>query len=253
MLKCTSFGILFVFVCHAVHDMAVFNHSCLWHCTASFQVTIFMGVPSLLETVFSHATGAGCTSLRLVISGGEALMTRLLTLLRQVAPAAELCNIYGPTECTIWCTNLFTSMREFDESEPTIPIGNPAANQPCYVLDPCMRPCPIGVPGELFIGGAGVARGYAKRPELTAERFLPDPFSKGQYKRMYRTGDLVRWLPDGNLVYMGRLDHQVKLRGFRIELSEVEAQISRVEGVVEVAVIIKRSPISLQVCMVLWF
>ena len=212
-----------------------------------------MGVPSLLETVFSHATGAGCTSLRLVVSGAEALMTRLLNLLRQVAPAAELANVYGPTESTIGCTNLLTSKREFDESEPTIPIGRPAANQPCYVLDPCMRPCPIGVRGELFIGGTGVTRGYAKRPELTTERFLPDPFSKGQYKRMYRTGDLVRWLPDGNLVYMGRLDHQVKLRGFRIELSEVEAQISRVEGVVEVAVIIKRSPISLQVCMVLWF
>ena len=208
-----------------------------------------MGVPSLLEAVFAHATTADCASLRLVISGGEALMTRLFSLLRQVAPATELANIYGPTECTVWCTNLFTSKREFDESEPTIPIGRPAVNQPIYVLDLCMRPCPIGVPGELFIGGAGVARGYAKRPELNAERFLPDPFSKGQYKRMYRTGDLVRWLPDGNLMYMGRLDHQVKLHGFRIELGEVEAQISRVEGVVEVVVLVKRSPISSQVCI----
>ena len=170
-------------------------------------------------------------------------------MISRAAPSSELCNVYGPTETTVWCTNLFTRHYKCDDEQPTIPIGNPGANQPCYVLDPFMRPCPIGVRGELFIGGTGVTRGYAKRPELTTERFLPDPFSKGQYKRMYRTGDLVRWLPDGNLMYMGRLDHQVKLHGFRIELGEVEAQISRVEGVVEVVVLVKKSPISSQVCI----
>ena len=176
--------------------------------------------------------------------GGEAVLPRLYTLLGQAAPSSELCNIYGPTECTVWCTNLFTHRYKCGNEQPTIPIGNPGANQPCYVLDPFMRPCPIGVPGELFIGGAGVARGYAKRPELTSERFLPDPFSKDQYKRMYRTGDLVRWLPDGNLMYMGRLDQQVKLRGFRIELGEVEARICQLEGVLEAGAQVMCHPIS---------
>ena len=165
-------------------------------------------------------------------------------MISRAAPSSELCNVYGPTETTVWCTNLFTRHYKCDDEQPTIPIGNPGANQPCYVLDPFMRPCPIGVPGELFIGGAGVARGYAKRPELNAERFLPDPFSKGQYKRMYRTGDLVRWLPDGNLMYMGRLDHQVKLRGFRIELGEVEARICQLEGVLEAVAQVMCHPIS---------
>jgi acyl-coenzyme A synthetase/AMP-(fatty) acid ligase len=105
-----------------------------------------------------------------------------------------------------------------------------------------MRPCPIGVPGELVIGGAGVTRGYAKRQDLTDEKFLPDPFSNTQYKRMYRSGDLVRWMPDGNLQFLGRVDNQVKLRGFRIELGEIEAQIAKMGGVVEVAVLVRVHP-----------
>ncbi len=129
----------------------------------------------------------------------------------------------------------------------TIPIGNPGPNQPCYVLDPHMRPCPIGVPGELAIGGAGVARGYAKRQDLTDEKFLPDTFSSTQYKRIYRSGDLVRWMPDGNLQFLGRVDNQVKLRGFRIELGEVEAHIAKVDGVVEVVVVVKKNTLTHEV------
>jgi non-ribosomal peptide synthetase component F len=119
----------------------------------------------------------------------------------------------------------------------TIPIGRPLANRCTYVLDGDGQPLPIGVAGELFVGGISVARGYLNRTELTAERFLPDPFATVPNARMYRTGDLARWLPDGNLEYIGRADFQVKIRGFRIELGEIEAALRDCEGIREAAVL----------------
>src|SRR5262249_19505463 len=128
-------------------------------------------------------------------------------------------NLYGPSEDTTYST--FHLTRPDDEGAS--PIGRAVANSQAYVLDARLQPVPIGVPGELYLGGAGLARGYLRRPELTAERFIPDPFSDAPGARMYKTGDLTRWAPAGHLEYLGRLDHQVKVRGYRIELGEIES------------------------------
>jgi amino acid adenylation domain-containing protein len=140
-------------------------------------------------------------------------------------------NAYGPTETTV-CASIFQVVEDqrAESSPQSQPIGRPIANFQTYVLDARMQPTPVGVPGELSIGGVGLARGYLNRPHLTAERFIPHPFSEQAGSRLYKTGDLVRRLPDGNLEYLGRLDHQVKVRGFRIELGEIEAVLREQSG-----------------------
>jgi amino acid adenylation domain-containing protein len=162
------------------------------------------------------------------LCGGEALPADLAREL--LLRCGILWNMYGPTEATVWAT--FDLVEEVDR--PIVPIGRPIDNLRAYILDGQQRPVPIGVPGELYIGGAGVARGYWNRPELTAERFIPNPFLKDEDARirldppsliLYKTGDLARWLPDGTIEFLGRNDHQVKLRGFRIELGEIEAAL----------------------------
>ena len=155
-----------------------------------------------------------------VLCGGEALPPDLAQTLS--SGEAEVWNVYGPTETTIWST-----IQRITPGPGPVPIGRPIANTRVYVLDPRGAPTPTGVPGELFIGGLGVALGYLNRPALTAERFLPDPFVGAPGARMYRTGDRVRWRADGTLEYLGRLDSQVKLRGFRVELGEIETILSR--------------------------
>ena len=152
------------------------------------------------------------------VTGGETLSVSTVALCQQMG--LPLFNAYGPTEATITATNFRVSDSEITGS--TVPIGQPIANVRVYILDRHGQPAPIGIPGELHIGGAGVARGYLNRPGLTAERFIPDPFSEDPQARLYRTGDLCRWLPDGNLEFLGRIDTQVKIRGFRIECGEVE-------------------------------
>lgn len=153
-----------------------------------------------------------------VLCGGEAMSADLAAALLERAP--EVWNLYGPTEATGWCTT-----HRVETAEDPVSIGRPVANATAYVLDGRMNPVPIGVTGELWIGGACVALGYHGREELTAERFVPDPFSDRSGARLYRTGDLARWRPDGLLAFHGRRDHQVKLRGYRIELGEVEAAL----------------------------
>ena len=165
-----------------------------------------------------------------VLCGGEALPRELADEL--LPRCAELWNMYGPTEATIWSTT-----ERVEEGDGAVPIGRPIASTSVYVLDERHRPQPIGVPGELWIGGEGLARGYLDRPELTAERFQPDPFRAGG--RMYRTGDLARWRDDGRLDCLGRVDDQVKLRGFRIELGEIEAVLAEVEGVHQVVCVVQ--------------
>jgi amino acid adenylation domain-containing protein len=165
-----------------------------------------------------------------VLCGGEALPRDLANALQ--TKVAEVWNVYGPTETTIWSS----AWRVSGEDGP-VPIGHPIANTTLYILDQWFSQVPMGVPGELFIGGHGLARGYWQRPELTAEKFLPDPFSSEPGARMYRTGDLARWRPDGTVECLGRLDHQVKVRGFRIELGEIEAALRQHPGVQEAAVL----------------
>jgi amino acid adenylation domain-containing protein len=165
------------------------------------------------------------------LCGGEALPQALADALAGLGLA--LWNVYGPTETTIWST----ASRVEHAGEP-VTIGRPIGNTSVYVLDTELRPVPVGVPGELYIGGTGLARGYRNRPELTAERFVSDPFGEPG-SRLYRTGDLVRYRRDGNIEYLGRLDHQVKLRGFRIELGEVEAALARHPAVAAAVAIVR--------------
>jgi surfactin family lipopeptide synthetase A len=177
-------------------------------------------------------------ALRLVIIGGERVLPeRWAAWQASVGDSVRLVNTYGPTEATIVATmsELSTSARMAAEGE--LPIGRPIANVKAYVLDRWRQPVPMGVPGELYLGGAGVARGYLNRPELTAERFLADPFSPIPNGRLYRTGDRVRFRADGELEYLGRLDDQVKLRGYRIELGEIEAVLAQHPQVRECAVL----------------
>jgi amino acid adenylation domain-containing protein len=166
------------------------------------------------------------------LSGGEALPRDLADQLLE--RGVELWNMYGPTETTIW-----SATHRVESSTGPVPIGRPIGNTQIYILDSHLQPTPIGVPGEVYIGGDGVTRGYLRRPALTAERFVPDPFGIQPGGRLYRTGDVGRYLPDGNILFSGRLDHQIKLRGHRIELGEVEALLDRHEAVREAAVILR--------------
>ncbi len=168
-----------------------------------------------------------------VLCGGEALGRKLANAL--LARACEVWNLYGPTETTIWSAAYKLEGKQ--EAGSAVPLGRPIANTQLYVLDEAMQPVPAGVAGELYIGGAGLAQGYLNRPELTAEKFVPDPFGSEPGGRLYRTGDLARYRPDGTLEYLGRIDHQVKVRGYRIELGEVEAVLREQAGVREAVVV----------------
>ena len=194
---------------------------------AEKRVTILQVVPSLLKLLLDCPEFAGCTTLRRVFCGGEQLTNDLVARFRAQS-AAELINLYGPTEATI-DTHCFVCSR--DDNDRIIPIGKAIANTRSYILDEQLRPTPIGVPGELYIGGRAVGKGYLNRPELTAARFIADPFVPRDGARLYKTGDRARYLPDGNIHLIGRVDQQVKLRGFRIELGEIEAVLRACDGV----------------------
>jgi amino acid adenylation domain-containing protein len=165
-----------------------------------------------------------------IITGGEPLTRELASQL--LARSSSLWNGYGPTETTV-----YSSLYRVDTLDRPIAIGRPVPNTRIYILDAHFQPVPIGIPGELLIGGAGVARDYLNHPDLTAEKFIPDPFSDDPESRLYRTGDLVRYLPDGNIDYLGRIDNQVKLRGFRIEPGEIETVLARHPAVRETVVL----------------
>ncbi|MDQ3262224.1 MAG: amino acid adenylation domain-containing protein [Myxococcota bacterium] len=178
--------------------------------------------------------------LRLVILGGEKLVPETFRLWRQVGgEEIPWINVYGPTEATVTAAMCEISAKAYGLDAPVLPIGGPVENGRIHLLDRRLRPVPVGHPGELFIAGDGLARGYSDRSDLTAERFLPNPFARVAGERMYRTGDLARYLPDGRLVFLGRVDHQVKIRGMRVELGEVEAAVRKVPGLQEVVVIVR--------------
>ncbi|UUZ50675.1 amino acid adenylation domain-containing protein [Massilia sp. B-10] len=166
-------------------------------------------------------------NLKAVLVGVEALVESELLRLESLLPSLSILNAYGPTEATVYCT----VYQAFGPVARTAPIGRPIANARVYLLDRHLQPVPVGVAHELYIGGAGVARGYLHRPELSAERFVADPFAAEAGARMYKTGDVARWLADGNIAFIGRNDFQVKLRGYRIELGEIEARLLACDGV----------------------
>ncbi|HST63409.1 MAG TPA: amino acid adenylation domain-containing protein [Longimicrobium sp.] len=176
-------------------------------------------------------------SLARAIVAGEAATWDLAEQHGALLPHAELVNEYGPTEATVWSTAYRCPRDAAGAGTAVIPIGGPIPNARVYVVDGHGSPVPVGVAGELWVGGAGVTRGYLGRPGLTAERFVPDPFSGDAGARLYRTGDRVRWRADGVIDFLGRLDHQVKVRGFRIELGEIEAALRRHEGVTDCTVV----------------
>ena len=196
----------------------------LAQCVQECGITVLQLTPMQLRMLLEQPLISHCQTLKRVFCGGEALSQELVNHFYQRLPWVELYNLYGPTEATIDAT--------FNECVASSPIataflGRPIVNTQVYVLDQWGELAPPGVPGELFIGGAGLARGYVGQSALTAQRFLPDPFSHMPGARLYRTGDLVRWRADGNLEYLGRLDRQIKLRGYRIELGEIEAVLAQ--------------------------
>jgi aspartate racemase len=191
---------------------------------AKERVTILWLTATYFNLLLDEAPEIFKTVKQLVV-GGEVLSVAHIHRALALLPDTQIINGYGPTESTTFtCT--YHIERNLKADVTSISIGKPIANTKVYVLDGHLEPVPIGVPGELYIGGDGLARGYLNRPDLTAERFIPSPFSTDSDSRLYRTGDIVRYLPDGNLEFLGRLDHQVKIRGHRVELGEIEAALS---------------------------
>jgi acyl-coenzyme A synthetase/AMP-(fatty) acid ligase/acyl carrier protein len=199
------------------------------------RVTTLHFVPSMLGEFLAHAAGP-YPGLRRIVCSGEALPVELRDRVFQRLPGVALHNLYGPTEAAIDVTHWTCAATD----GATVPIGRPIANLAVHVLDPDLNPVPVGVAGELYLGGAGLARGYHRRPGLTAERFVPSPDGRGE--RFYRTGDRARRRADGALEYLGRLDHQVKLRGVRIELGEIEARLLAQPGVREAVAVVADAP-----------
>jgi acyl-coenzyme A synthetase/AMP-(fatty) acid ligase/acyl carrier protein len=199
------------------------------------QITITGWTSSALQVFLEEQSSQTCHSLRLALCGGETLppkaQERFFNRLE-----AKLHNLYGPTEASIdvTCWECHSS-----KSHRKIPIGRPIANTQIYLLDGHLNPVPIGVPGELYIGGIGLARGYSRRPDLTGERFIPNFLSDRPGARLYRTGDVAAYLPNGNLEFLGRCDQQVKLRGYRIELGEIEAALTQHSDVGDAVVILR--------------
>jgi amino acid adenylation domain-containing protein/non-ribosomal peptide synthase protein (TIGR01720 family) len=202
----------------------------------TYGVTTLHFVPPLLALFIDEPLSAGCTSLRRVFSGGEALPAELRNRVLAHLPAVQLHNRYGPTETAINVTHWPCTAADGERS----PIGRPLGNVVCRVLDADLNPVPAGVPGELCISGIGLARGYLGRPGLTAERFVVDPLGEPG-ARLYRTGDRARWTSDGVIDYLGRLDQQVKLRGFRVEPEEIQARLLAQDGVAQAVVVVRET------------
>ncbi|MGP5562516.1 amino acid adenylation domain-containing protein [Vreelandella alkaliphila] len=199
-------------------------------------VTTLNFVPSMLKAFLAYPDVKAKTRLKHIMCGGEAVPATLQQDVAECLDGAHLHDLYGPTETTIHVTHWWCR----DETHRQIPIGRPISGTRTYVLDGGLNLVPPGVAGELYLGGVSLARGYLNRSDLTAERFVADPFTEGE--RLYRTGDLVRWRDDGQLEYLGRLDHQVKIRGLRIELGEIEAELLAQLEVREAVVVAQEGP-----------
>lgn len=198
------------------------------------KITIMHFVPSMLQAFLEDEGIAKCNSLKKVVCSGEELTVNLQNNFFSKFKDTELHNLYGPTEAAVDVTYW---QCDKDSKLNFVPIGKAIANTKIYILDPSLNLLPVGVPGELHIGGVQVARGYLNREELTKEKFIPDPFNNGG--RLYKTGDLVRYMDDGNIEYLGRIDNQIKIRGFRIELGEIEFVLNNYPGIREAVVLAK--------------
>jgi amino acid adenylation domain-containing protein len=189
-------------------------------------ITTIHFVPSMLQLFLEDPQASACTSLRYVVCSGEALPKAMQDRCFERVPHVELVNLYGPTEAAV---DVSVWVCDRESTLPFVPIGRPIANTQLHILDGSLQQIPVGAVGDLYIGGVQVGLGYLNRPELTAERFIADPFRPGG--RLYKTGDLARFLPDGNIEFLGRSDFQVKIRGFRIELGEIESALEAIDGV----------------------
>lgn len=198
------------------------------------RISHLLSLPSLYALILQQAKPEQLNSLRAVIVAGEACPPELVENHAQLQSQTSLFNEYGPTEATVWSSVYHC---HFPEPRTQISIGRPIANTQIYILDPHLHPVPVGVPGEIYISGEGLVRGYLNQPEITSEKFIPHPFSQKPGMRLYKTGDLARYLSDGNIEFLGRIDNQVKIRGFRIELGEIEALINQYPGVQKTVVV----------------
>ncbi|HEX8161805.1 MAG TPA: amino acid adenylation domain-containing protein, partial [Pyrinomonadaceae bacterium] len=204
---------------------------------AAHAIDVLKIVPTHLAALLASAEDARLLPRKFLFVGGEALTLDLARRVREAAGGCRVINHYGPTETTVGSLTFPLGVGAGDAAADTIPIGRPVANTEVYVLDGRLRPVPAGVAGELYVGGRGVARGYLNQPAETARRFVPHPFSDEPGARLYRTGDRARFLPDGNVQFLGRIDHQLKIRGFRVEPGEVEAALARHPQVAGAAVL----------------
>lgn len=211
---CTG-GCLHILSIECATDSATLAKYCRTHPIDCLKI-----VPSHLATLLASAPSDSILPRQQIILGGEAASWQLIEQIRQQAPSSLIFNHYGPTEATVGVTTFVVENQQI--TTQTVPLGRPLANTQIYLLDEQLQPVPIGVPGELYIGGAGLARGYLNRSDLTAEKFIPNPFAETG-SRLYKSGDMARYLPDGNIEFVGRVDRQVKIRGFRIELGEIES------------------------------
>jgi amino acid adenylation domain-containing protein len=204
-------------------------------------------VPSHLEALLTSSSAQDLLPKTRLILGGEACTWELIKNIQNLAPNCQIFNHYGPTETTVGV--LTYQVKQIDSKSATVPLGKALANIQVYVLDSQLQLVPCGVPGELYIGGACLARGYLNSPELTAEKFINHPFSQQPSAKLYKTGDIVKYLSDGNIEYLGRTDQQVKIRGFRIELGEIEAVLTQHPGVQKAVVVLRADGVSNQ-CLV---
>ncbi len=207
---------------------------------ARHPIDVLKIVPSHLRALLASNDGGNVLPAKYLILGGEALSWDLVERITQLDHTCRIINHYGPTETTVGSLTFSIDDNYSSPYSLTVPIGRPIANTGLYLLDRHMQPVPRGVPGELYVGGAGVAAGYLNQPAETAARFVLDPFSENPDARLYRTGDLARYLPDDNIEFLGRVDAQVKVRGFRVELGEIEAVLTRHDEVRQALVTVDR-------------
>lgn len=196
-------------------------------------------LPSLYQLLLEHSPAERLRALDTIIVAGEACPVSLPQLHFERLPESRLFNEYGPTEATVWCT---VCELQADELSDRVPIGRPTPHAQIYLLDAQREPVPIGVAGELYVGGPGITQGYYRRPALTAERFLPHPFSRDASERLYRTGDLARYRPDGTIDFLGRADQQIKIRGYRIEPDEIRTRLLQLANVQDALIQVQSGP-----------